>query len=288
MSTSKLELFSRIAPLGGWLGFADFCIFKTLIETQNALGNKNPLCEIGVHHGKSFIPMVLFSDDSICHCVDVFENQSLNIDSSGRGDFEVFCRNLARFNISMERVRVHKIYSTSLSLVDLCKANESIRFFHIDGGHHLEVVKSDLILALKCADNDSIIAIDDVCRSEWIEVSQGVFGMFSDLKDYGFNFLAFGFNKLYICHQSMISTYQQALYSCPQLQAFLGKTYEVKSISKVSLPIYSSFPLPEWNLSSFAMNALKIKYPLLYLKFIVPATAKVRNIKRRIKKIVRG
>ena len=94
------------------------------------LATKNPLCEIGVHHGKSFIPIVLFSGDSVCHCVDVFEDQSLNIDSSGRGDYEVFCRNLTKFNISMDRVRVHKAYSTSLSPNHLCQPNESIRFFH--------------------------------------------------------------------------------------------------------------------------------------------------------------
>jgi hypothetical protein len=282
-----MKVFSKIAPLGGWLGFADFCIFKTLIETQNALGNKNPLCEIGVHHGKSFIPMVLFSGDSVCHCVDVFEEQSLNVDSSGRGDYEVFCRNLAKFNISMDRVRVHKVYSTSLSRNDLCQSNESIRFFHIDGGHHLEVVTSDLSLALVCADKDSVIAIDDVCRSEWIEVSQGVFGLSSVLKDYGFTSLAFGFNKLYLCHESMISTYQQSLYICQQLQAFLEKEYEVKNISRSSLPIYSSFPLPEWTLLSFVKNAIKIKYPFLHLSLVFPATANLRKIKRLIKRTLR-
>lgn len=87
--------------------FADFCIFKTLFKIQNAHANINSLCEIGVHHGKSFIPMVLFSADSVCHCDDVFEKQSLNIVSPGRGDYEVFCRNLANFSITLERFRVH-------------------------------------------------------------------------------------------------------------------------------------------------------------------------------------
>ena len=153
----------------------------------------------------------------------------------------------------------------------------------IDGGHHLEVVKSDLSLALACADKDSVIAIDDVCRSEWIEVSQGVFGLSSVLKDYGFTSLAFGFNKLYLCHESMISTYQQSLYKCQQLQAFLEKKYEVKNISCSSLPVYSSFPLPEWSLLSFAMNAIKIKYPFLYLNLPFPVTAELRKMKQLIK-----
>ena len=59
----------------------------------------------------------------------------------------------------MDRVVVHEIYSTSLSRSHLCRVDESIRFFHIDGGHHLEVVKSDLVLALKCADGGSIIQL---------------------------------------------------------------------------------------------------------------------------------
>lgn len=95
-----------------------------------------------------------------------------------------------------------------MSRSDLCLENDSIRFFHIDGGHHLEVVTSDLELALECANKDSIIAIDNVCKSEWIEMSQGVIGISSDLKDYEFTSLAFRFNKLYLCHEAMINTYQ--------------------------------------------------------------------------------
>ena len=281
------RLYSKIAQLGGWLGFADFCIFKTLIETQNELQNKNPLCEIGVHHGKSFIPMVLFSEGSTCHCVDVFENQKLNIDRSGKGDFRRFYSNLSKFNIEMDRVIIHKIYSTELNRSDLCKPTQSIRFFHIDGGHNFKVVSSDLTLALECSDKNSVIAIDDVCRSEWIEVSEGVFSLYSMLEDYEFTYLAFGFNKLYLCHKSMISTYQKSLYTCKHLNAFLSKKYSVERNPSLPLPIYSCFPLPEWSISRFLINFVQIKYPYIYIS-IYPLIAAKQKVKQRLKNLIMG
>ena len=75
-------------------------IFKNIIEFQNSINRTSQLCEIGVHHGKSFIPMLKFSGESVCHCIDIFDEQSLNIDSSGKGDFSIFWKNIKKFKVA--------------------------------------------------------------------------------------------------------------------------------------------------------------------------------------------
>ena len=274
------NIYRKIASMGGWLGFVDYCMFKNIIELQNSLGNDNDLCEIGVHHGKSFIPMVLFSGSSICHCVDVFENQSLNIDSSGKGDYNIFMRNMQKTNVPQGRVRIHKKYSTHITPEEICTDGKTIRFFHIDGGHHYEVVKSDVRLALMCSDESSVIVIDDACRPEWIEVSQAIFGMSSTLEDLKFVIFAFGFNKLYLCHESKRNEYQKSLYKDDDLRAFIKKKYEVKGVTDMPMPIYSSFPAPSWSIRSLAVHCIKLKFPLFYLKCMRPLDDLAKTLKR--------
>ena len=263
-----MSIYRKISKIQGWFSFVDYSMFKNIIEFQNSIGQTSQLCEIGVHHGKSFIPMVHFSGDSVCHCIDIFEEQSLNFDSSGKGDLNIFYKNLKKFKLSKDRVRVHKKLSTLMTKENLCRIGESIRFFHIDGGHNLEVVKSDINLGLKCSDRYSVIAIDDVCRSEWIEVSKGVFESSLLLREYGFVALAFGFNKLYLCHESMLDDYREALNRDVILNTFLEKIYKVKGTSSSQIPIYSTMPLPEWSIARFAIHFIKLKFPFLYFKTI--------------------
>ena len=275
-----MSFYRRISKIQGWLSFVDFRIFKNIIEFQNSINRTSQLCEIGVHHGKSFIPMLKFSGESVCHCIDIFDEQSLNIDSSGKGDFNIFWNNIKKFKVSRDRVRIHKKLSTLMTKENLCEDGESFRFFHIDGGHNLEVVKSDIDLGLKCSDRYSVIVIDDVCRSEWIQVSKGVFESSSVFKEYGFIILAFGFNKLYFCHESMLEVYQEALNRDNILNTFLEKIYKVKSTSSSQIPIYSSIPLPEWRIAKFAIHFIKLKFPFLYIKIHGPIKVCLKIIKK--------
>ena len=256
--------YKSIASMGGWFSWVDFYIFKCLLDYQSSMNFTGGLCEIGVHHGKSFIPIVLFSNGSLCHAIDVFEHQHLNLDNSGSGNYSIFKRNLSRFHIHLDSIRIHKKQSTDVHPEDLTLECNSIRFFHIDGGHNFDVVKSDLRLALNCSSMTSIIAIDDICRSEWFEVSLAVFGSNELLRQYGFVILALGFNKLFLCHKSRLMEYRQALLSMSQLKAFLVKDYSARSISKIPTLIYAEYPLPEWGLVRFIIYTLKLKVPCLY------------------------
>jgi len=277
--------YKSIASMGGWFSWVDFYIFKCLLDYQASMNFPGGLCEIGVHHGKSFIPMVLFSSGSLCHVIDVFEQQQLNLDNSGSGNYSIFKRNLSRFHIRLDSIRIHKKLSTDVNPEDLTLECNSIRFFHIDGGHNFDVVKSDLRLALNCSNTASIIAIDDICRPEWFEVSVAVFGSNELLMQHGFVILAFGYNKLFLCHKSKLIEYRQTLLSMSQLKAFLVKDYSVRSISKIPTPIYAEYPLPEWGLVRFILYALKLKVPYLYS--IIMNVIPVHQLKK-LKKIIQS
>ena len=77
--------YSNIKSIKGWLAPLDFYIIKKLIISQSEKGIEGSICEIGVHHGKSFIPMATYSHPSKCYCIDLFNKQSLNVDNSGNG-----------------------------------------------------------------------------------------------------------------------------------------------------------------------------------------------------------
>ena len=57
-----------------------------MLSHQNRTGIDGSLAEIGLHHGKSFIALCLgLVGDQKAYGIDVFENQSLNLDHSGKG-----------------------------------------------------------------------------------------------------------------------------------------------------------------------------------------------------------
>merc|ERR1712138_329846 len=102
---------------------------------------------------------------------------------------------------------------------------------------------------------------------------------------HGFVILAFGYNKLFLCHKSKLIEYRQTLLSMSQLKAFLVKDYSVRSISKIPTPIYAEYPLPEWGLVRFILYALKLKAPYLYS--IIMNVIPVHQLKK-LKKIIQS
>src|ERR1700733_810142 len=99
MMTSKvLDEYIRVRKkeVDGWLARCDGEIFARLLESQLENGIDGAVVEIGVHHGKSFIPMAISNNGRLCYAIDIFEKQALNIDVSGCGDKDVFTRNLMK------------------------------------------------------------------------------------------------------------------------------------------------------------------------------------------------
>ena len=71
----------------GWLYKPAIDIITSIANTQEALGINGPVCEIGIHHGKSFILIhLLTQDNEMSVAYDLFERQQENLDKSGLGD----------------------------------------------------------------------------------------------------------------------------------------------------------------------------------------------------------
>ena len=253
--------FSSLKKIEGWLGFADYEIIKTLIRRQNEFVS-GPLVEIGVHHGKSLILMAKFSNQDSLYAIDIFDDQKKNIDSSGLGDLKIFKRNLKKFEIDENRVIIDIRPSSEIKNIEIINKISYSRFFHIDGGHNYETVIQDIKLSTEVSSKKGIIAIDDVFRPEWPDVSKAAFKSEELLKK---NFVCFaiGFNKSYFCNQMYLDRYRKILLENKSLLKFLQKQYDVKNTKTL---IFQEYPLPEWNFKQIVWWFLSIYLPKFYIK----------------------
>lgn len=83
----------------GWVDCCLFNILKTIYSIQQKIGGRDSLVEIVVHHERLFISFNrMCSPEEIFFAIDVFHEQKLNIDSSGKGGLEHFTENLTYYD----------------------------------------------------------------------------------------------------------------------------------------------------------------------------------------------
>jgi hypothetical protein len=188
-------------------GWCDPGLFRALALFDNMPINKTGGClEIGVHHGKFFILLNQYST-ATSYAVDVFDDQFLNIDSSGRGSRAAFEENLKRCDL-------HGGQSTSIIKGDSCDSSLNLvsrigagtmRFISIDGGHTVEHTINDLVLSQQLINNQGVVILDDILNSHWLGVIEGV-GEFLRTRPTLVPF-GIGYNKLYLCKISYHADY---------------------------------------------------------------------------------
>lgn len=139
-----------------------------LDAAQDIRGVRGPVMEIGVHEGRLFLGLHhLQRDGERGIAIDVFGDQHLNRDGSGRGDAERFASNLERWGRPSE-VRVLQRDSTTVRPDDVLEiAGGRPRLLSIDGGHDEEVVASDLRLAEAVIASGGVVIVDDVFNERW-------------------------------------------------------------------------------------------------------------------------
>ncbi len=209
----------------GWLQRVDAEIIGAILAHQARHEISGSCVEIGVHHGKSFIPLCLdLRADELALCIDIFEDQGKNLDNSGKGDLEKFRANLERFAVDSSRVRIFKGSSEAVSSDYILEQVGPVRFFSVDGGHWRSIVENDLGLAERTLAERGVIALDDYCRAEWPEVTHG-YAMWQQATNSGIVPFASGSNKLYLCRKEHAEAYRAALKT-PFLKRYFGKTYK--------------------------------------------------------------
>lgn len=213
----------------GWLQRVDAEIIGAILEFQDSQNVAGGCAEIGVHHGKSFIPLCLaLRQDERALCIDLFGDQSKNLDASGKGDLKAFKDNLARHLIDTSRIRIFEGSSEDVTCDYILEQVGPVRFFSVDGGHWKTIVQNDLRLAEQSLSAQGVIALDDYCRAEWPDVTVG-YALWQESTRSDIVPFAAGSNKLFLCRRASAAAYREALKT-PFLSHFFSKTYRSENI----------------------------------------------------------
>jgi len=217
---------SEYKTINGWLHQLDAELFLHFLQFQSRSGIVGATAEIGVHHGKSFVPLCLaLTGDEKALCIDIFEDQALNKDRSGFGSRAILEKNLARFQAPMDRVSILASSSFDVSAEQIRGLVGEVRFFSVDGGHWRDIVVNDLNLAAAVLHQGGVIALDDFLHKEWPDVTHGFFDWYA-AGGAEFGPIAISQGKLYLAHRRVQQTYLDSIYANETLNARVWKTYE--------------------------------------------------------------
>lgn len=167
--------------------------------------------EIGVHHGKFFIPIHNKIRGAECsYAVDLFDMQALNIDRSGRGDKHVFCSNMQKYAKMPEKCIVVQSDSTTWDYSEVVnnqqQINQRLRIISIDGSHTMNATVIDLIECEKRLVSGGVIFVDDYNNVHWPGVACGVSKFYLQTSPRIAPFFL-GLNKLILCHTTWHKKY---------------------------------------------------------------------------------
>ena len=151
-------------------------VIGTILDTNGVYGN---IAEFGVHHGLFlFLLNTLRNDDEECFAIDVFDDQRLNVDCSGRGSLSVFLSHVETLMASQRRffriVQRDTMSFSTVEIVDLF-GKKGVKFFSIDAGHTIQHACNDLYLAQEVLVPGGIVALDDYMSVHWPGVTEGFY-----------------------------------------------------------------------------------------------------------------
>ena len=195
--------------VSGFLYDGALSIIRSINDAQQLMNIRGNICEIGVHHGKLFIPLYLFArSDENAVAVDIFEKQELNVDHSGRGDLDSFINNLETYTRNIDRVKIIKEDSTRIGADDIKKAaGGEIRLFSVDGGHLPHITEHDLHTASGAICEGGVIMLDDYFHEAWPGVSEGTTRFFFSNKNPRIVPFAIGGNKVFFTTKDYADRY---------------------------------------------------------------------------------
>ncbi len=191
----------------GWLNPMDAQLIAGLGVVQTAADITGGVGEIGIHHGRLFILLYLMiHEGERAFCIDVFDDQTQNVDRSGSGNEAVFHRNLSSFaDTDIDTIRKS---SDDVSTEEILDAAGRIRLFSIDGGHTAELTRNDIHLAASGLADNGVVILDDYFNPQWPGVSEGALQALpaSELVPF-----AIGRNKVFVCRSAYSAWYRERL-----------------------------------------------------------------------------
>ena len=167
----------------GWVHPELLPALEVLQQTQQDRAIKGGALEIGLHHAKFFVALLLMLNNGEKGVgIDVFEDQYKNVDGSGKGNLEIVEQNIKRYAHSDGDVRLMKRDTLSLNAkdrVDLLSQCGPFRLISIDGGHTSVHAINDLLFAQDILQNGGVVILDDWVNSHWPGVMEGVAHLFT-------------------------------------------------------------------------------------------------------------
>jgi SAM-dependent methyltransferase len=155
---------------------------KLINETQNSVGITGHIGEIGVFHGKLLIALAhLAQPGSKVTAIDVFDDQSKNIDGAGVGSLEQLMSNIQAYgpqsNLDYAFIKADSAALNSADIVNLAQDRGPFRLFSVDGCHTAQHTLTDLLTAQDCLAPGGVIMLDDMFQPHWPGVTEAV-GLF--------------------------------------------------------------------------------------------------------------
>jgi hypothetical protein len=223
---------NRAQQVEGWVDGRLYPSLVVLHEVQTELGIKGGVMEIGVHHGRFFLPLnaMVETGEGPSFALDLFAQQALNIDRSGQGNLQIFQQNLVKHDRhGGANVTCISGDSTRLRHGDLSRYTAvRPKVISIDGGHTVEHTISDLEFAASVIHDSGAIFLDDILNSQWIGVFEGAV-TFLQRRPTLWPLLV-GYNKLLLVPMSVHGAY---------LNAFRKRLPATKPVSLCGYPLLS-------------------------------------------------
>lgn len=223
MNALERYLIFGLRKVDGWLDPGSAEVIAALAAAQRAAGHCGAVGEIGVHHGKLFIVLLLTAAaDEASFAIDVFEQQDLNSDQSGRGDRVRFLENMRQWGVGDRRISIIARSSLEVRADDIIGRCGRVRLASIDGGHTRECTINDLRLMEGVLAERGIVVVDDYFNCSWPDVSAGVAEYLFD-RDSRLRPFAISPNKLYLTAPANSEFYRAQI----RRQFPLGKTSQM-------------------------------------------------------------
>jgi hypothetical protein len=188
---------------------------------------KGDALEIGVFQGRFFLAlMAALDDDEIAVAVDIFDEQTLNIDLSGHGSetLRIFHENVRQHAHNPAALKILAGDSMVLRPQDVLtnSPHNGFRLISVDGGHTAEHVMNDLGLAADIIVGGGAIFLDDFHSPHWPGVYEG-YVRYMMHANRSLAPVFYSGNKLVIttiAHQPQMVEYMREHYPIPESKYF--------------------------------------------------------------------
>lgn len=214
------RIIRRTNNISGWFSAGAASVFAVINQIQKENNIEGNLFEIGVHHGKSaiFLAYLRNSQSELLGVCDIFENQHLNVSSSGTGDKQIMMMNFRDNFVDSDNFL--RVFTKSSSQLELNETTSRCRIFHIDGGHSVEEATADLELAASALHPQGAIVIDDAFHPDWPGVTEAIVRFLG--KNTGkYVPLIIAFGKLTIIPRSAVKIYARGFHEDGVYQSFI-------------------------------------------------------------------